>query len=399
MLRSIDDGILINDLKKSTGAAIEKIEEELCVARAAILEAGRRAYKNQSAANSSIYRNPYAFHQSYAEMEKRFKVWVYREGEAPLFHMAPVKNIYSTEGHIIDELHLNRWRQLAASHPDDAHAFFLPVSVTNIVQYLYRPHGDYHPARLRNVVEDYVTLLANKYPYWNRTAGADHFFVACHDWGPSATAGKPNLFKNLIRVLCNANVSEGFDPMRDVTLPEIKVPSAALNPPDRNHSKTLLAFFAGGAHGVIRKALLDHWKHKDSEVQVHEYLPKNVDYFDLMSRAKFCLCPSGYEVASPRLVESMHLGCVPVLISDGYPPPFSDVLDWSRFSVEVPVGRIPEIKKILEGITEEEYVEMQKRVFEVKKHFVLNRPLRRFDVLNMVFHSVWLRRLNVRLIT
>lgn len=116
-------------------------------------------------------------------MEKRFKVWVYREGEPPLFHRAPVKNIYSTEGQIIDELHLNK--RMAAAHPDDAHAFFLPVSVANIVHYLYRRTGDYDPQRLRNVVEDYVAVLANKYPYWNRTAGADHFFVACHDWVPN----------------------------------------------------------------------------------------------------------------------------------------------------------------------------------------------------------------------
>lgn len=113
-------------------------------------------------------------------MEKRFKVWVYREGEPPLFHRAPVKNIYSTEGQIIDELHLNK--RMAAAHPDHAHAFFLPLSVANIVHYLYRPTADYDPQRLRNVVEDYVAVLANKYPYWNRTSGADHFFVACHDW-------------------------------------------------------------------------------------------------------------------------------------------------------------------------------------------------------------------------
>lgn len=112
-------------------------------------------------------------------MEKSFKIWVYKEGEPPLFHLGPSKNIYSTEGHVIAELHRSG---MAAPHPDDAHAFLLPVSVTNIVHYLYRPRGDYDPGRLRNVVQDYVAVLANKYPYWNRTHGADHFFVSCHDW-------------------------------------------------------------------------------------------------------------------------------------------------------------------------------------------------------------------------
>lgn len=331
-------------------------------------------------------------------MEKRLKVWVYREGEVPLFHLAPTKSIYSTEGHVMEELHRSG---MAASHPDEANAFFLPVSVSNIVHYLYEGKGDYDRGRLQRVVEDYVRVVANKYPYWNRSSGGDHFIVSCHDWGPFVTQGRANpfLFRNLIRALCNANVSEGFDPARDVTLPEIKVLLPGLNPPDNNNSnnKSVLAFFAGGAHGAIRESLLRRWKGKDGDVRVSEYLPKGVDYFEVMSRAKYCLCPSGYEVASPRVVESMHVGCVPVLISDGYPPPFSDVLDWSKFSIQVGSGRIGEIKEMLEGISEEEYVEKLRRVEEVKMHFLINRPAQRYDVLNMVFHSVWLRRLNVRI--
>lgn len=217
---------------------------------------------------------------------------------------------------------------------------------------------------------------------------------------PDASTANPNLFRNFIRVLCNANTTEGFRPIKDVPLPEIYLPYGKLSPPcqvQASRNRSILAFFAGGDHGDIRKKLFDVWRDKDDHIQVYEYLPKTLNYTELMGRSKFCLCPSGYEVASPRVVESIHAGCIPVIISDNYVLPFSDVLNWSQFSIRIPIDKIPEIKTILEGISISEYLEMQKKVKLVRRHFVLNRPSQPFDVMHMVMHSVWLRRLNIRM--
>ena len=85
--------------------------------------------------------------------------------------------------------------------------------------------------------------------------------------GPRISDANPELFKYFIRALCNANTSEGFQPNRDVSIPEVYLPSGKLGPPNMGqhpNNRTILAFFAGGAHGKIRKKLLKRWKNKDS---------------------------------------------------------------------------------------------------------------------------------------
>lgn len=118
-------------------------------------------------------------HRSYREMERRFKVYVYNEGEVPIAHDGPCKNIYAIEGRFIAEMENNA--RFRTTDGEKAHVYFMPFSVTWMVKYLYKPDShDQNP--LRNYVRNYVELILHRYPFWNRTTGADHFMVACHDW-------------------------------------------------------------------------------------------------------------------------------------------------------------------------------------------------------------------------
>ncbi|KAH1123223.1 hypothetical protein J1N35_006383 [Gossypium stocksii] len=377
---------------------LDKLEAGLQRARAAIKDAknSSRLLDPDYVPVGPMYWDAKSFHRSYMEMEKQFKVFVYKEGEPPVFHDGPCKSIYSMEGNFIYQMDVNT--KFRTNDPEKAHVFYLPFSVAKMVQFVYlRDSRDFGP--IRRTVIDYVNVVSEKYPYWNRSLGADHFMLACHDWGPEASFSNPYLGKNSIRALCNANTSEKFNPVKDVSIPEMNLrtgkltgliggPSASRRP--------ILAFFAGGVHGPIRPILLEHWEGKDDEIKVHKYLPQGINYYEMMRSSKYCLCPSGYEVASPRIVEALYNGCIPVLISKSYVPPFSDVLRWKSFSVVVSVEDIPRLKEILMKISSRQYIRMQRRVLQVRRHFEFHSPPKRFDVFHMILHSIWLRRLNVR---
>lgn len=73
-------------------------------------------------------------------MEKTFKIFVYNEGEPPLFHDGPCKNKYSTEGRFIHQM--EQETRFRTCNPDEAHVYFLPFTVVKMVSYLYIPWHD-----------------------------------------------------------------------------------------------------------------------------------------------------------------------------------------------------------------------------------------------------------------
>ena len=127
-------------------------------------------------------------------MEKRFKIFVYREGKQPLVHDGPCKDIYSTEGRFIHAL--KESNPFVTTDPYKAHMFFFPFSVSKMVSYLYKP-GSLDMSPLIHFVKDYVEVIGGKYPFWNRSEGADHFMLSCHDWVSLVT----NTFLPLHRLL------------------------------------------------------------------------------------------------------------------------------------------------------------------------------------------------------
>lgn len=334
-------------------------------------------------------------------MELILKVYVYPDGRPPIFHSPHLSGIYASEGWFMKLLEGNR--QFVTRDPEKAHLFYLPYSARQLQQALY-VQGSHNLAPLSLFLRDYVNSLSAKYPFWNRTHGADHFLVACHDWGPYTLKAHEELVKNTIKAVCNADLSEGiFKAGKDVSLPETtirrpKKPLRNIGGGMRVSRRPILAFFAGSMHGRVRPLLLKHWRNKDEYMRIYGPLPRSVSrqmsYIQHMKSSKFCICPMGYEVNSPRIVEAIYYECIPVIIADNFTPPFDDVLDWSAFSVTVAEKDIPKLKEILDAIPLRQYLKMLENLKMLQRHFLWNfRPIK-YDLFHMILHSIWLSRLN-----
>lgn len=162
--------------------------------------------------------------------------------------------------------------------------------------------------------------------------------------------------------------------------------------------RSILAFFAGNMHGRVRPVLLKYWGGKDEDMKIYGPLPnrvaKKMSYAQHMKSSKFCICPMGFEVNSPRIVEAIYYECVPVIIADHFVPPFDEVLDWSAFSVIVAENDIPNLKDILLGIPLRKYISMQTNVKRLQKHFMWHARPVKYDLFHMILHSIWFNRLN-----
>ncbi|KAG5547437.1 hypothetical protein RHGRI_013207 [Rhododendron griersonianum] len=350
--------------------------------------------KNDGELYAPLFRNVSMFKRSYELMERTLKVYVYKDGGRPIFHQPILKGLYASEGWFMKLMEGNK--QFVVKDPRRAHLFYMPFS-SRMLEYTLYVRNSHNRTNLRQFLKQYSERIAAKYRFWNRTGGADHFLVACHDWAPYETR---HHMEHCIKALCNADVTAGFKIGRDVSLPETYVRSARNpqrdlggKPPSK---RNIFAFYAGNIHGYLRPILLKYWKDKDPDMKILGPMPPGVaskmNYIQHMKSSKYCICPKGYEVNSPRVVESIFYECIPVIISDNFVPPFFEVLDWGSFSVILAEKDIPKLKDILLSIPEEKYLNMQLAVRKVQKHFLWHAKPLKYDLFHMTLHSIWYNR-------
>ena len=163
-----------------------------------------------------------------------------------------------------------------------------------------------------------------------------------------------------------------------------------------------LAFFAGNLESnIIRKNLHARFGVNgadgsgDGGILMVEGRMDDDAYRQALASSTFCLHIAGHQVWSPRLIEYLWFGCVPVIIADGYFLPLAGLLDWSEFSVKVCMRDAHRVDQILAGLSASRVDELRKGVLSVRHHFTYYAEPRFGDAFHMTLLQLFMRSLRL----
>ena len=95
-----------------------------------------------------------------------------------------------------------------------------------------------------------------------------------------------------------------------------------------------------------------------------------VNYPDVLSDVTFCIILDTDHDWGQTIMESLHHGCIPVIVSSSIVLPFSEVIDWKRFSIRMYDADLSSIQETLSSISQNRISEMQQQIsFVYNKYF------------------------------
>ncbi|KAH3710441.1 hypothetical protein DPMN_069923 [Dreissena polymorpha] len=92
---------------------------------------------------------------------------------------------------------------------------------------------------------------------------------------------------------------------------------------------------------------IDH----DSQMTPIDFEVTRYDYKKLLYNATFCLVPRGRRLGSFRFLEVLQAGCIPVLLSNEWELPFSEVIDWNKAAIWADERLLFQVPSIVRSIS------------------------------------------------
>ncbi|PIA57673.1 hypothetical protein AQUCO_00600421v1 [Aquilegia coerulea] len=334
----------------------------------------------QTTSSSSPYLSSSLFLPNYQKMLQNFKIYIYNDINNQTTFPSNIESLFHTS--LLESSFITK-------NPNEAHFFYLYFS----------------PSSSYKSISGKIKDLQIQYPFWNRTLGADHFYLSCNGIGYESDRNIVELKKNSVQISCFSPMkndeSHRFIPHKDLSLP----PMIAID----------LQMDTVNIVPISKKKYFGYFNNRDIDnldpvIDFIEELRNDPDFmtdtepydYDWVSNIKFCLffftdkfvSISGFEKA-------LRYGCVPVVITDRsiVNLPFVDVLKWTEIAVFVDIkGGLKNLQKVVGHRCEgEKYEKMRELGMKASKHFVWNHlSPQPHDAFYSVLYQLWLRRHTIR---
>lgn len=317
----------------------------------------------------TTYLSPTILFANYDKMISEFKIYVYRIPK-PLFTTftnSPESIFYSN---LLKS-------DFVTQNADEAHLFFVPFAADTSTRALPR----------------LVREIRQSFPYWNRSLGADHFFISRAGIDYASDRNVLELKKNSVQVSCFPTTSGNFVPHKDITLPPPVDTFITLPHAQANKTTTFLGYMK------LNKEDKSTWSFIDELIDDQDFLIESEpsDHRSNIKTSKYCLFT--YNSDMKWFVDAIASGCVPVIITDRpiQDLPLMDVLRWSEIAVVMSTrGGVKGMKLVLSEISEDKYERMKESGVFASRNLVWNEVPEPYDAFYMVIYQLWLRRHTIR---
>ncbi|XP_078447646.1 putative glucuronosyltransferase Os03g0107900 [Wolffia australiana] len=263
--------------------------------------------------------------------------------------------------------------------PNAAEFFFVPVYVSCNFSTV---NGFPSLGHARGLLASAVELVSSRFPFWDRHGGADHVFIASHDYGAcfhamddvAATEGIPSFMKRSI-ILQTFGVERAHPCQiaEHVLIPPYVPPALLPPPPSPELERKIWVYFRGkmevhpkNISGRIygNGVRTEIWRRYGRDRRFFLKRKRHDGFRSEMATSVFCLCPRGWAPWSPRIVEAVAVGCVPVIIADGIRLPFPDVIDWPAISLRVAERDVARLGAVLRHVAATNLSLIQRRLWD-----------------------------------
>ncbi|XP_012848002.1 PREDICTED: probable glucuronosyltransferase Os01g0926700 [Erythranthe guttata] len=213
--------------------------------------------------------------------------------------------------------------------------------------------------------------------------------------------------RGILPLLKRATLVQTFGQRNHVCLNEGSITIPPYAPPEKMQShlippdtpRSIFVYFRGLFYDVnndpeggyyARGARASIWENFKNNPLFDISTDHPTTYYEDMQRSVFCLCPLGWAPWSPRLVEAVIFGCIPVIIADDIVLPFADAIPWEQIGVFVAEKDVPYLDTVLTSIPVEVILRKQRLLANpsMKQAMLFPQPAQSGDAFHQILNGL-----------